>query len=394
MNVSIPSRLALVCALAVSVLPLSATAVAQPIEIPVVLSLTGAGAFVGTAQWRSIQVAQSVINTQGGFDGKPVNFVVHDDESTPRVAVELTQSIIASKPLVILGPSLAASCNAMSALVAQSGPVLYCLTAGVKPDAGSYVFSTMAASQDMLAVALRNFRERGWKRIAYLMTTDASGQDGTAGITSALAAPENRGLRVVAHESFTTTDLSVAAQLVRIKAAQPDVIIAWVIGTSVGTVLRGIADAGLTTPVLISSGNMTGAFVKQYGSLLNGDVYAPGMTYYAGSAVSDNATRSAIATMVAAMNAANVQVDQLGISSWDPAMLLIDTLRKLGPGTDPAKLRDAIARTRGWTGVNGPYDFAGMPQRGIGRRSVVMVRFDPAKQQFIPTSKLGGALDN
>jgi len=56
---------------------------------------------------------------------------------------------------VILGPSLAAGCNAMTPLVQQNGPVLYCLTAGVKPDPGSYVFSTMTASQDMLAVAVQ-----------------------------------------------------------------------------------------------------------------------------------------------------------------------------------------------------------------------------------------------
>jgi branched-chain amino acid transport system substrate-binding protein len=385
--------IAFVCAIAATALATPATA-ASPVEIPVVLSLTGPGAFVGTAQWQSIQAAETVVNAQGGINGRPVKFVVNDDQSIPQVAVMLTQAIVAQKPAAILGPSLAAGCKAMTPLVAQNGPLLYCLTAGVKPDAGGYVFSTMASSQDMLAVAVRNFRERGWKRIAYVMTTDASGQDGAAGVVSALAAPENRGVQIVDRESFATTDLSVAAQLARIKAAQPDAIIAWVIGTSVGTVLRGIADAGITTPVLISSGNMTSAFVKQYSSLLSKDVYAPGMTYYAGSAATDGATKAALTTMVGALGAANLQVDQLRISSWDPAMLLVDALRKAGPGASPATLREIIAHTKGWIGANGAYDFAAIPQRGIGQRSVVMVRFDPAKQQFTPDSKLGGALGN
>ena len=386
-------RIALICALALCAHPAPASA-AAPVEIPVVLSLTGPGAFVGTAQWQAIQAAETVVNARGGIQGRPVKFVVRDDQSVPQVAVQLTQAIVADKSPVILGPSLAAGCNAMSALVAQNGPVLYCLTAGVMPDPGSFVFSTMTASQDMLAVAVRNFRDRGWKRVAYLMTTDASGQDGAAGVVAAVSAPENRGMQIVDRESFAGSDLSVAAQLAKIKAAQPDVIIAWVIGTSVGTVLRGISDAGITTPVLISSGNMTSAFVKQYGSLLTKDVYAPGMTYYAGSAVSDKATRAAIATMSSAMNAANLQVDQLHISSWDPALLVVEAMQKLGPDAPPEKFRDYISKLKGWVGANGAYDFQAVPQRGIGQGAVVMVHWDPAKQQFVPGSKLGGARGN
>jgi branched-chain amino acid transport system substrate-binding protein len=384
---------AIAFALVSCTLPMPAPA-ANPVEIPVVLSLTGAGAFVGTAQWQAIQAVETVVNAKGGIAGRPVRFVVNDDQSSPRVAVQLTQAIIAGKAPVILGPSLAAGCNAMAPLVAQNGPLLYCLTAGVKPEAGSYVFSTMSASQDMLAVAVRNFRERGWKRVAYLMTTDASGRDGATGVVAAVGAPENRDMQIVARESFTANDLSVAAQIARIKAAQPDVLIAWVIGTSVGTVLRGVADAGLTIPVLISSGNMTSAFVKQYGALLSKDIYAPGMTYYAGPSAIDASTKAAVATMVSAMNAASLQVDQLRISSWDPAMLVVAALQKLGPDTAPAKLRDYIGRLKGWVGANGTYDFQAIPQRGIGQGAVVMVRFDPAKQQFLPDSKLGGALGN
>jgi branched-chain amino acid transport system substrate-binding protein len=380
-------------ALALCALPAPVPA-ATPVEIPVVLSLTGPGAFVGSAQWQAIQAAETVVNAKGGIQGRPVKFVVKDDQSVPQVAVQLTQAIVADKSPVILGPSLAAGCNAMTPLVQQNGPVLYCLTAGVKPDPGSYVFSTMTASQDMLAVAVRNFRDRGWKRIAYLMTTDASGQDGAAGVVAAAAAAENKSVQIVDRESFTTSDLSVAAQLAKIKAAQPDAIIAWVIGTSVGTVLRGISDAGITTPVLISSGNMTSAFVKQYGSLLSSNVFAPGMAYYAGPAVTDRAAKAAIATMSAAMSAANLQVDQLHISSWDPAMLVVEALQKLGPDASPAKLRDYIAHLKGWVGANGAYDFQALPQRGIGQAAVVMVHWDPAKQQFVPGSKLGGALGN
>jgi branched-chain amino acid transport system substrate-binding protein len=46
---------------------------------------------------------------------------------------------------------------------------------------------------------------------------------------------------------------------------------------------------------------------------------------------------------------------------------------------------------RGWTGVNGSYDYKTNPQRGVGENNVVMVRWDQQANKGIAVSKLGGA---
>ncbi len=53
-----------------------------------------------------------------------------------------------------------------------------------------------------------------------MFSTDASGQDAENGLKSVLALPENKDMQLVATAHFNITDVSVAAQLEDVKAAQ------------------------------------------------------------------------------------------------------------------------------------------------------------------------------
>ena len=384
-------RYALLAAAAIAVLltPRSVTA-ADPFEINVILSMTGQGTFVGTGQWQSIQIAEGAINRRGGIGGRPVKFVLKDDQSNPQVDLQLVQGFIANKVAVILGPTLTGSCNAVSPILQREGPVAYCLTPGVNPAKGGYVFTTLTSTADLIAVGMRYFRNRGWKKMAYLVTTDASGQEAEQGILAAAALPENRTLSIVGREHFATGDISIAAQLSKIKAADPDVLLAWVTGAAAGSVLRGIHDAGMTLPTLVSAGNLTASFTKQFGPLLNDNMYVPAMAFYGGSASVSAPTRNAMNLLATSFRAAAAAPDQVAISAWDPTMRVVDALRAVGVDAPASKVRDAIISTKGWVGVNGPYDYQAIPQRGIGQDGVLMVRWDTARAEFVPLSGLGG----
>ena len=57
--------------------------------------------------------------------------------------------------------------------------------------------------------------------------------------------PENKPLSIVAYEHFSDTEISVSAQVARIKAANPDFIYVSASGTPFQTVMRALNDAGL-----------------------------------------------------------------------------------------------------------------------------------------------------
>jgi branched-chain amino acid transport system substrate-binding protein len=364
---------------------------ADPLEIPVILSMTGAGTFIGQEQWQAIGIAETTINKSGGINGRPVKFVMKDDQSNPQNDIQLTQALISAKAQIVIGPTTTASCNAIMPLVVQNGPVMYCLTAGARPEPRGFVFSTLTSTPDLIAVAIRYFRDRGFKKMAYIITTDASGQDAEQGILSAAALPENKTVELVAREHFAPADISISAQLSKIKAAEPEVVLTWASGTAGGTVLRGLHDAGITLPTLLSPANMTGPFTKQFGPSMSDTMFLPGMAYYGGTSSVDAKTRNAMNVMTAAYRGTGASVDQVAISAWDPTMFVVDTLRKVGVDAPSTKIRDAMISAKGWVGVNGPYDFGAYAQRGIGQSAIVMVRWDAAKNDFVPSSRLGGA---
>ena len=73
----------------------------------------------------------------------------------------------------------------------------------------------MYSSDDILGVSMRYLRARGFKKIAVLNGTDASGQDADQILRALIKTPEyaNAGVTFVAYEHYNLTDLSVDAQL-------------------------------------------------------------------------------------------------------------------------------------------------------------------------------------
>src|SRR5579871_3792023 len=70
-------------------------AAADPFQIPVIMPLTGGGAFLGTSENQSLQIIEKMVNAAGGIKGRPIHFAVQDDQSNPQVAVQLTNGAIA-----------------------------------------------------------------------------------------------------------------------------------------------------------------------------------------------------------------------------------------------------------------------------------------------------------
>jgi branched-chain amino acid transport system substrate-binding protein len=146
-------------ALALGIVPLAGSA-ADPFEINVIVPLTGAGAFLGKEEAESLSLVERNVNAVGGVRGRPIKFIVADDESNPQVAVQLTNRLLAKNVPIILGGTLLASCLAMAPLV-KNGPVLYCLSPGIDPQPGSNIFSTFLLTIDLLRPSIKYLRAKG-----------------------------------------------------------------------------------------------------------------------------------------------------------------------------------------------------------------------------------------
>jgi branched-chain amino acid transport system substrate-binding protein len=361
--------------------------VATPYPIDVILPITGPGAFVGTTQQKSLVVLESLVNKQGGIGGRPVDFVFHDDGTSPQLALQLATQLVANKSIVVLGSSLGPMCKAIQPTFA-SGTVNYCLSPVITPEPAGTVFSASVSGRDFVRASIRYFRLRGWKRIASLNTTDASGAIADGDIAAALKEPENHDVSLVAAEHFNPADTSVTAQVAKIKAAGPQAIIVWTPGTPFGTALHGLADVGLDVPVMTSSANMVVGQLKTYASIMPKELFFQGVPFIEG--VPHDKLSAPLQAFSAAIAAAGMQQDfQSGIA-WDPAMIVVDALRKLGPEATANQLHAYLENLHDYVGISGTYDFRGGNQRGLTIDDVVITRWDPSSAKITTVAMHGG----
>ncbi len=363
-----------------------------PYEINAVLSLSGQAAFLGSSQARTLGILATTVNRRGGIKGRPIAFRFSDDQSNPVVALQLVNRLIGDHVPLIFGPGFVATCSATMPVAMKNGPVMWCMAPGIYPERGSYVFSTQATTDDTVAVMVRYARLRGWKRIAVISSTDASGQSYDHGVAAAAALPENRDVQIVVHEHVNPTDLSAAAQVARVKAANPSVLFTLATGTSWGTIMRGVAEGGLTIPIAAGNGNLIVSQLEQYRAFLPAEMYFGGNIAVAPDSIGKGPIRDAQAVYFGALRAAGVQPDIATNIAWDPAMILISALRELGTSASAQQIRDYIVNLHGWAGTNGMYDFRDGGQRGLGQRSQVIDRWDKTRHEFVAMSRPAGYL--
>jgi branched-chain amino acid transport system substrate-binding protein len=364
---------------------------ADTYDLNVILSLTGGGSFLGKAEQQALQLAEQSTNETGGIAGKPLHFVFHDDQSSPQVAVQLASQIVAAHAAVEIGANIVAMCNAMAPLMAK-GPVMYCMSPGIHPADGGYVFSGSASTYDLVETLIRYYRLKGWTRIAVISSSDATGQDIDRGIDQVFGMPENRALQKVEHEHFTPTDVSVAAQMERIKAAQPQALIAWTTGAAIATIFRAAVQAGLDIPIGTTNGNQTFAQMEQYAAFMPKQLVLPSTLFpeHDGVLQLDPRIEKVQHEMYGILKQADLKSDNMTGTSWDVALVIVEALRKLGPGASAEQIRQFIANLTDFPGINGVYNFKAHPQRGLGSESAVIVRFDAAEKRWVWLTKPGG----
>lgn len=378
--------------LAFGLIATAGVANAEPYRIPTILPLTGSGAFIGQAEQATLEMIKKVVNSMGGINGQPVDFQFYDDQTSPQTGVQLLTEIQQGKPQVMFGSALVAVCSAMAPLLAN-GPVDYCFSPAIHPQPGSYVFSAGESTSDLYATNVRFFRLKGWRRIATIATTDASGQDGERGVAAALARPENHDVTLVAQARFNPSDVSVAAQMTGIAAAKPDAIILLASGTPAATVFKGLIQAGLDLPVASATSNATHPQMSAYKAFLPKELYFPTGQWprvASGFAFAPK-VEAARNRFYKAFDEAKIKPDTGATLAWDPGWIVIDALKTLGTGAQAGQIRDYIQHVSDYGGINGIYDFTKFPQRGLGEEEIIVMRWLPDQDDWGIVTQAGGA---
>ena len=373
--------------------PLPPAHAADPFDIDVIIPLSGGSALLGKQEQTSTIALEKVINREGGIHGQPVHFVFGDDQSSPQIGVQLATAALARHPTVIFGSTISGICNAMAPLM-RSGPVLWCYSPSIRPEPGGYEFTSQIASRDQQKALMTYFRDKGWKKVALITTTDASGQDAERAVIDLLKEPDFTDMKLVDNEHFNPADVTISAQIENIRAAGPQVIVTWATTAAGGTVFRGLIQAGIADlPVAASGSNMTVSMMLQFAATVPKQLF-----FGAGEWAANGDPRIGLPPAVLAeqklfdttAKEAGFDIDSGTELGWGPIRVVIAALNKLPPQATAQQLHDFLVKWQGYAGVDGIYDFDKVPQRGLDLSNAVVVRWDPGAKGWHLVSKPSG----
>jgi branched-chain amino acid transport system substrate-binding protein len=269
--------------------------------------------------------------------------------------------------------------------------VQFCFSPSVHPSPGSYTFSVSISTKNLALSGIRYLRDHGVKRLALLVTTDATGQDGENVVREDLQLPENRNVSIVAAEHYNATDLTISAQIEHIKASNAQAIINWVVGPSFGTALRGINEGGLQIPVLTDAGNINSVQMSQYVSFLPKELYFTGFVFLGRDPNGPSLVRARQIEFLDALHASGIaNPDPTHTFAWDATTVAIDALKHLGTNATAQQMHDYIERLHDFAGIHSMLDFRDGNQTGLTPSATTVVRWEPSTKAWIPISGPGG----
>jgi branched-chain amino acid transport system substrate-binding protein len=238
--------------------------------IPNIVELSGAGAVSGT-NWRDgIILAIEEINAKGGILGKKINTPHLDTQSDASVARAQVQKVLDDKPYVILGPVFSGSMLVTMALAqtAEIPEITGGEAAAITQKGNPYVFRTSFGQQFSMPKIANYFRD-GLKaqNVAVLWVNNDFGKGGRDNFTKEMAA---RNIKVIADISTESGQVDFAADVVKLKTANPDAIFVYTNEEESARFLKEARKQGLKMPLIGETTLLSQKVIELAGEAANG----------------------------------------------------------------------------------------------------------------------------
>ena len=197
-----------------------------PINIGVIFPQSGPVAHFGIDSRDGIILAVEEINAAGGLLGRRINLIIEDDEGSAPLTVNAFRKLTVQDGVsIILGSSTSGATRAIAPLAQEQGVVL------ISPSAtnihvttyGDFIFRACFIDPFQGYVGANfSFDYLNARRAAILFD---NGADYNRGLAEAFADQfRARGGQVVAYEAYMSGDRDFNAQVIRMRAANPDVV--------------------------------------------------------------------------------------------------------------------------------------------------------------------------
>lgn len=332
-------------------------------KIGVVASLTGAFAAATTDENAGVLAWAKA----RGLPGRKIVFETLDDETNPVNAINSFRRV-AGDPAVMLVYALVNSNSAMAIKSIASEFKVPIISSGSVAELGTpanpWLFKVAPSPRDQIVVLCQYAQKKGYKRLASLHAQDTFGQ-AESGYVRQLA--PQYGLELVAQESITDDETNFTPQVVKIRAAEPDIIYSGATGRPGILVYRAFLQMKVTAPIAVQQAMVTkslfdalGGPDKADGLLTPSQIGAFGPAFGGTTAQLYDELRQALGRPPVYLNTFGYDVG-----------LITEAAVKNSDGTRQG-IRDAMEKLKDLPAVNGPVTFSPEDHTGQDYRSLAM----------------------
>jgi branched-chain amino acid transport system substrate-binding protein len=324
-------------------------------------------------------------NKKGGIHGRKIKVVIEDDKCTPTEAVAVVKKLATVDRVFIVhgGSCTAAAVAAQEFVTREKIPFVMLNAAGdgaVIPPT-RYVFGAFGGTQRTVGATIMEFaiKELKGKKIAFIAHDDDFGNSNSS---TARAVAARMGAEVVAVERIPPRITDVTAPMLKVRAANPDVVISTAYPAPAVLIAQKYAEYGMTKIPLVQAvqgvpipavfaknvGNDAALVNFYYGSPLNDLTDGPKQQKWIQLYKQYYPDRTPGAFMT------------YGLPS---AMAVTMALEKVGKDLTREKFVDAMETLDFDTSVlAGPIAFA--KDRRDGHRASVFIKFDGKSHKLMP----------
>ena len=314
---------------------------------------SGDAAANGEHMRQGIDLAVKAKNAAGGIRGEQIEIVYADDAGKPEEAVSIAKRLISRDGVILTLGSFSSPASLAASQVSAQLHVAQIVIAGtaqkITTSGNQWVFRTPVADTKLVSDLVDFIHEKmpAAKRFGFLYVNDDFGRGGFEAFKKA---GERYGFQIADEERFTRGDIDFTAQLSKIEAAKPDVLIEWSRYSETALIAKQLKQMNNTIPQIGSDGLATSKFVELGGDAVNGIAYA---THFSVATSKDiPAAQSFVAAFQKEYGVPPVADNAEG---YDAAMIGIEAIERAG-SADPTAIRDALRKTD-YASVRGPFKF-------------------------------------
>jgi branched-chain amino acid transport system substrate-binding protein len=275
----IGNKLGVAACLAMTIAVASPASAQDTFHFGLAMPLTGSQALYGQDQVKAAEWAVADINKAGGINGKKLQMTVLDTQADPQLGIQMVTRLVSVDKVPVFVTAWSAVVKAV-APVANDNRVVELSVGANSPDIaklGDYVYTTFPlADIDIKAVAQYAATTMAKKKAAIVYINNETGTVAAEVYKKVFTAA---GGQVVAYEAYDPKATDFTGPLLKVRAANPDIIHLQGLVSDTPQVIAQMRQLGLTQPITSYSAAFNPKLIQQLGAAAEGVIatsLAPG----------------------------------------------------------------------------------------------------------------------